>query len=76
MALKFTLDPSVTKVVIVALLLFIEGVAIPTYTITTQNRWPTQFEVCSFILAAVIQVITYLLTFITTGQTEPPKPNP
>lgn len=64
MGFKGTLDPTVPRVVIIALLLFIEGFCIPAYTITQQGRFPEPVEWMTFIFGAAIQVVTYLLTFI------------
>jgi len=66
MGLKLDLkgDPNIPKVVFIAILLFIESIAIQTYLITQQGRFPTEIELVSFFLSAVIQVVTYLLTFL------------
>jgi hypothetical protein len=77
--LKMRLDPSVPKVIFIAVLLFLEGFMIPTYTVITQNRWPTTLEFCGFVISAAIQLITYLVVFLETGQpppTPPPATNP
>lgn len=70
MGLKLNLDPSVPKVVVIAILLFIEGLAVPAYTITQQGRIPTETEWVNFILGAIIQLVTYLLTFLGYTPTE------
>lgn len=64
MAIKFDLDPTVPRVVIIALLLFAEGFCIPAYTITQQGRFPEPVEWVTFVFGAAIQVVTYLLTFL------------
>jgi phage shock protein PspC (stress-responsive transcriptional regulator) len=64
MSIKFDLDPTIPKVVIIAMLIFIEGFAIPAYTITYQGRMPEPVEWITFLFGAVIQVCTYLLTFL------------
>jgi heme/copper-type cytochrome/quinol oxidase subunit 4 len=64
MGLKTTLDPTIPKVVIIAILLFLEGFCIPAYTITQQGRFPEPVEWMTFMLGAVIQLVTYLLTFL------------
>jgi len=70
---RFDLDPTIPKVVIIAVLIFIEGIAIPAYTVTTQGRLPDTIECLGFLLTATIQTVTYLLTFMQTGATEPKK---
>lgn len=72
--MRMNLDPTVPKVVIIALLIFGEGIAIPLYTVTTQGRMPTEFEAIGFVCSAFVQLATYLLTFLQTGKTEPEKP--
>lgn len=66
--IHFDLDPTLSKVVVVALLLFLEGIAIPTYTVLNQGRWPTDIEFMGFFLSALIQLLTFLITFLKTGQ--------
>jgi phage shock protein PspC (stress-responsive transcriptional regulator) len=70
MAIKFDLDPTIPRVVIIALLLFLEGFCIPAYTITVQGRFPEPVEWLTFFFASVIQVATYLLTFLGFKQSE------
>jgi heme/copper-type cytochrome/quinol oxidase subunit 4 len=72
---RFNLDPTIPKVIIIAVLIFIEGIAIPAYTVTTQGRMPNEIECLGFVLTATIQTVTYLLTFMQTGATEPKKPD-
>ena len=64
MGFKLNLDPSVPKVVVIAILLFFEGFCIPAYTITQQGRFPEPIEWTAFFFGAIIQVVTYLLTFL------------
>lgn len=67
--MQFNLDPTIPKVIIIALLLFAEGIAIPTYTIVNQGRMPTEIEVLGFFLSAFIQLCTFMVTFVKTGET-------
>ena len=64
MGFKATLDPSILKVIIIALLLFVEGVALPAYGVTGGGRFPEPVEWMAFFLGAIIQVATFLLTFL------------
>lgn len=75
--MHLNLDPTISKVVLIALLLFFEGIAIPSYTVITQGRWPTMLEFTGFILSAFIQLLTFLVTFLKTGEapTAPPPPS-
>ena len=68
--MRMNLDPTIPKVVIIALLIFGEAIAIPAFTVTQQGRLPTYIEVLGFLCTAFVQVATYLLTFLQTGKTE------
>lgn len=66
--LRFDLDPTITKVVLIALLLFAEGIALSIYAILLQQRYPTVLEIVTFSIGAFIQLVTYFLTFLRTGE--------
>jgi heme/copper-type cytochrome/quinol oxidase subunit 4 len=68
--MHLNLDPTIPKVIIIALLLFVEGIAIPTYTIVQQGRMPTALEAFGFFLTAFIQLCTFFVTFLKTGAGE------
>ena len=72
MGLKFDLDPTPSKVTIIAILLFTESVCMPIYSKLQQGSFPTVIELCTSIVGAVIVVATYLMAFVKTGSTEPP----
>lgn len=61
---KFDLDPTVPRVVIIAILLFIEALMIPAYTILQQGRMPTDIEWLTFMFGAVLQLVTFLMAFV------------
>jgi len=73
MTVKFDLDPTVPRVVIIAALLFLEGFCIPAYTVTQQGRFPEPVEWLTFVFGAAIQVGTYLLSFLGFGKSEEAK---
>jgi heme/copper-type cytochrome/quinol oxidase subunit 4 len=68
MDLQFNLDPTVPKVVIIAILIFFEGIAINAYAITQTGRFPAPIEWTTYLLAAFIQLITYLVTFLKSEE--------
>lgn len=68
--MHFDLDPTIPKVAIIALLIFGEGIAIPLFTVTQQGRMPTQYEIIGFFCTGFIQLATFLLTFLKTGNIE------
>ncbi len=71
MKVKFDLDPTVPRVVIIAALLFIEAICLPAYVVLQQGRMPNDIEWMMFVVAAIIQVVTYLLSFLGTEPKEP-----
>lgn len=64
LTLKFDLDPTVPRVLIIAILLFAEALLIPSYTILQGGRMPTQIEWLTFLFGAFIQLITFLMAFV------------
>jgi len=60
----FNLDPTVPRVVIIGILLFLEALLMPTYTILMNGRFPNQIEITMFLVGAILQVVTYLLSFL------------
>ena len=62
--MKFDLDPTVPRVVIIAILLFLEALLIPAYTILQQGRMPTDIEWLTFVFGAILQLVTFLMAFI------------
>lgn len=62
--LKFDLDPSIPRVVIIAILLFLEAILLPAYAILQLGRMPTDVEWLLFLFGALIQLVTYLLSFM------------
>lgn len=66
--MKFDLDPTVPRVVIVGVLIFLEALLIPAYTVLQQGRMPTEIEWTMFIFGAMIQLVTFLMAFIKSGE--------
>lgn len=71
MKLKFDLDPTLPKVAIIGMLMFLEALLIPIYAVLQGGNYPTAIEFCTYLIAAVLILITYLLAFVKTGSTEP-----
>jgi len=76
MGLKLSVDPTVPRIVIIAILLFVEGFGMPAYTVTTAGRFPTFIEWTSFLLSATLQVVTFVLTFLGYSKEEPTPTTP
>jgi len=68
---RFDLDPTVPRVFIIAILLLCESILIPIYAILQQNRYPTALEMATFVVGAILTLVTFLMTFIRTGSEEP-----
>jgi len=72
MGLKFDLDPTLSKVTIIAILLFLEGLLMPIYAKLQQGVYPSWIEFFTALIGAILIVCTYLMAFVKTGSTEPP----
>lgn len=64
MKLKFDLDPTVPRVVIIAVLLFLEALIVPAYTTLQSGSMPTDVQWLTFFFGASLQLVTYLLAFM------------
>jgi len=64
MKAKFDLDPTIPRVVIVAILLFFEPLLIAMIAITATGRMPTGVEMVTILLTAMLAVVTYLMGFM------------
>ena len=73
--MKFCLDPPVVKVVFIALLLFSEALLVNAYSVLQQGRFPSVLEIVTFLFGALIQLVTFLMTFVVSGEI-PTVPDP
>lgn len=64
LTLKFDLDPTVPRVLIIAILLFAEALCIPAYTVLQTGTMPTDIQWLTFFFGAIIQLITFLMAFV------------
>lgn len=62
--LSFNTDPTLQRVILIAFLLMLEAICIGLMTIFSQNRMPTDIELYGIVTTAVLQLITYILTFL------------
>lgn len=62
--LRIDLDPTVPRVLIIAILLFVEALCIPAYTILQTNAMPTAIQWLTFLFGAIIQLVTFLMAFV------------
>jgi len=69
LTLKFDLDPTVPRVLIIAILLFAEALCIPAYTVLQGGTMPTETEWLTFLFGAIIQLITFLMAFVKGEET-------
>jgi hypothetical protein len=70
MKLRFDLDPTLSKVAIIGILMFLESLLVPIYAKLQTGSYPTPLEFFTYLIAAVLILITYLLAFVKTGSTE------
>lgn len=63
MKMKFDLDPTVPRVVIVAILIFLEALIVPLIALTSRGIEPTMLELCTILLVALLALVTYLMSF-------------
>jgi hypothetical protein len=69
MELRFDLDPPILKVAVIGVLMFLESLLVPILAKLQGGNFPTQIEFCTYLIAAVLVLITYLLVFVKTGET-------
>jgi len=69
MKTRFDLDPTIPTVVFIALLLFLESLFGNMLLILQNNRMPTAVEALTLVMIAGLVIVTYLITFLRTGQT-------
>jgi len=74
MKAKFDLDPTVPRVVIVAILIFAEALIVPLIALTSRGIEPTKLELCTILLVALLALVTYLMSFLHV-ETKEKKPD-
>jgi heme/copper-type cytochrome/quinol oxidase subunit 4 len=62
------LDPTKNKVIAMALLTFAEALVGGTFIILQGGEFPTPIQIVTILCFALMQLITYFLTFLRTGQ--------
>lgn len=70
MAIMLDLDPKVTKVMLIGILIALEAFFIPLYAHLQAGSFPDALDLATWIASAVIQEITYWLVFLKTGEKE------
>ena len=64
--MRFDLDPTIPRVVIIATLLFLEALLIPAYSQLQNGTMPTEIQWLTFAFGAILQLVTFLLAFVKT----------
>jgi len=62
--LKFNLDPTIPRVCLIAILLMAELILVKLVEILSTQRLPTNVEVVYIVTLGLLQLVTYLLTFL------------
>jgi len=69
--LKFDLDPTPTKAIVIAVLLFVEAIILPLQVYVLQEQTlPSGILIVGWFLTAIVQLITFLLAFVGYEQKE------
>jgi len=63
MKVKLDLDPTVPRVVIIGMLIFLEALIVPLIALTSRGVEPTMLELCTILLVALLALVTYLMSF-------------
>lgn len=62
--MRLDLDPTVPRIVIIAILIFVEGLLLPAYSVLQSGQLPTQIQWLTFLVGAILQLVTLLSAFI------------
>jgi len=62
--LKFNTDPTYQRVLLIAFLLMLELILVKLIEILATNRQPTLIEVEYLLALGLLQLVTYILTFL------------
>lgn len=62
--LKFNADPTYQRVLLIAFLLMLELILVKLIEILATNRQPTLIEVEYLLALGLLQLVTYILTFL------------
>jgi len=62
--MKFDLDPTIPRVVAVAVVIFLTAFLTPLYAIVQGGDFPTTLQLLTFLIGAVLVVVEYWATFI------------
>jgi len=74
MKMKLDLDPTIPRVVIVGMLIFLEALIVPLIALTSRGVEPTMLELFTILLVALLALVTYLMSFFHV-ESEGKKPN-
>jgi len=66
---KFDLDPTITRVILIALLEFLIAVLGPTLVILQSGKWPSLIQFATILIVATIALCVYFVTFLK-GESE------
>jgi len=64
MGLNINFDPAPTKAILIGILLFVEAICAPMLILTQQGTMPTQTQIMTIILFALLQLVSYFLVFL------------
>ena len=68
--MRFDLDPTPIKALIIGILLFMESLCGGVLIILQRSEMPNLIEVLTVLMVAALTLITYLLAFVRQGEAE------
>ena len=68
--MRFDLDPTLTRVVLIGVLLFLEAFIGGGIVILTEGNMPTPTQWLTIIFVAALTIVTYFLSFLRGEETE------
>lgn len=72
--IRFDLDPTLNKAIVIGLLLFAEAFLVPLYAHLQTMSYPNTMDLITWVVSATIIEITYMMAFVRTGEIpETPK---
>lgn len=67
-SIRFDLDPTLNKALVIGILLFAEAFLVPLYAHLQTLEYPGVMDLVTWIVSATIIEITYMMAFVRTGE--------
>ena len=73
MRLTWNLDPKPAKICLILVLIFLNSLLTPIYLEMSQGQYPTELDLWTAVIGAILNVVLYLMTFLGV---KPPAESP